>query len=187
MHILAPRGRRVRPTTERVREAIFNRVGALLWDRGGLDGKKVLDIFSGTGALGIEALSRGAGSVVFVEKDPSVFRLLQKNLERLKVQECAICLRGDVLKDREIWGHLRGLGPFDVILADPPYARRLTEFTVDKVLSHGLLAEGGILVVEEGEEKGIKMDSPYQGPSVLREMDPRVYGTTRVRMWERPG
>ncbi len=182
MHILAPRGRRVRPTTERVREAIFDRLSALLWERGGLNEKKVLDIFSGTGALGIEALSRGARGAIFVEKDPSVSKVLLKNLERLKVQERAICLRADVLKDREIWQRLGGLGPFDVIFADPPYARRLTKYIMDMVQAHRLLIQGGILVVEE--EKGEEMDKIEFGDSIFTQLEPRAYGSTMVRMWE---
>jgi 16S rRNA (guanine966-N2)-methyltransferase len=114
--IEAPPGRWVRPTRERVREAWFSALGARLTDA------RVLDLFAGSGALGIEALSRGASLVHFVESDGRAFRVLRRNLESLGVAGRARLHRGDVFRllDR------LDAGPRpDVALADPPYAEGL--------------------------------------------------------------
>lgn len=113
--LVSPSGRSVRPTKDGVREAIF----AMLASLGVLEGARVLDLFAGTGALGIEALSRGAASVTFVERDPAALAVLRANLDRLGVREpAATVVRADVLA----WlsGPERPT-PADLALCDPPY------------------------------------------------------------------
>jgi 16S rRNA (guanine966-N2)-methyltransferase len=110
----APAGRRIRPTSERVREAMFNALGSL----GPIDGTSVLDLFAGTGALGIEALSRGARSATFVEADPAAVAAIEDNLGATGLGDRARVVKADVLR------FLAGpdLAPVDLAFADPPYA-----------------------------------------------------------------
>lgn len=110
--LIAPPGTNVRPTSDRVREAIFNALGSL----DAVDDRVVLDLFAGTGALGIEALSRGARQVVFVEKDPAARAAIETNLQTTGLGDRARLVRGDALhfvRD--------GSRRFDLVLLDPPY------------------------------------------------------------------
>jgi 16S rRNA (guanine966-N2)-methyltransferase len=106
----APVGKTVRPTSDRAREAIFNSLTSL----GVLDDARVLDLFAGTGALGIEALSRGAATATFVERDRAALTAIRANLDALGLTGRIIA--GDVL------GHVPMVGPVDVAFVDPPYA-----------------------------------------------------------------
>lgn len=110
----APAGRQVRPTSERVREAVFNALGSLEV----IEGSRVLDLFAGTGALGIEALSRGAASATFVDADQRAVRAIEDNLGATRLGDRAHVVHDDVLRflDRQ------GAEPFDLAFADPPYA-----------------------------------------------------------------
>ena len=115
--LLAPPGRKVRPTSERVREALFNSLGSL----GAIDGATVVDLFAGTGALGIEALSRGATSATFVDADARAVAAIRQNLKVTGLAERARVVHADVLR------YLAGLpqeevARFDVAFVDPPYA-----------------------------------------------------------------
>jgi 16S rRNA (guanine966-N2)-methyltransferase len=111
--LTAPAGRQVRPTSERVREALFNALGSL----GAIDGATVLDLFAGTGALGIEALSRGAASAVFVDADARAVAAIKENLAATGLAERARVVQADALR------YLAGAPPtVDVAFADPPYA-----------------------------------------------------------------
>jgi len=121
--IEAPPGRSVRPTRERVREAWFSALGERI------DGARVLDLFAGSGALGIEALSRGAALVHFVEADGRAYRVLRRNLESLGVEDRARLHRGDVFR---LLDRLRAGPRFDVALADPPYGEGLAARLVDR-------------------------------------------------------
>jgi len=127
----------VRPTAERVREALFSILGSAV------NGARVLDAYAGSGALGFEALSRGAESVVFVEDDRRVVATLQRNAVRLGVtSRCAVRLaRATDFLDRE-----RSVERFDLILADPPYAGGEAEKLLP--LAAGRLADGGTIVIE---------------------------------------
>jgi 16S rRNA (guanine966-N2)-methyltransferase len=108
----APAGRALRPTSERVREAVFSSLESM----GGLDGAAVLDLFAGTGALGIEALSRGASHAVFVDADPDALTAVRSNLEATGLTGSGHVVRCDVVKFLE-----RQNDVFDVAFADPPY------------------------------------------------------------------
>ena len=130
--LLPPPGMTARPTTDRVKEAMF---GALQFD---IAGSRVLDAFAGSGALGIEALSRGAAQVDFVEKDPAW--VLEQNLKTVGAQNARV-FRGDVLK------LIAGLGQYDIVLLDPPYDAGLYE-PVLRALDGGPLRDGGVVVLE---------------------------------------
>jgi 16S rRNA (guanine966-N2)-methyltransferase len=108
----APPGRSTRPTSDRVREAVFNALGSL----GAVEGASVLDLFAGSGALGIEALSRGAAQATFVDSDRRAVEVVRANLEATGLAGRATVVRGDAL------GHLAGAAPVDLALLDPPYA-----------------------------------------------------------------
>jgi 16S rRNA (guanine966-N2)-methyltransferase len=110
--IVAPEGTSTRPTTDKVREAMFNALRSL----GVVDGAVVADLFAGCGALGIEALSRGASSCVFVERDATALRVLRSNLHTLGLDDRSRVVAADVLST------VSSLSPIDLALVDPPYA-----------------------------------------------------------------
>jgi 16S rRNA (guanine966-N2)-methyltransferase len=156
----------VRPTMESVREAVFSALG------GSCQGLKVLDLFAGSGALGLEAWSRGAESVTFVEQHPAVWKNLQQNIDALAGDGLGrtSCIKADAFR----W--LAGAGErFDLILADPPYdlpeAMRLT---LEGIARHSVLTHRGTLVYELRSSGAVEIPN---GWTVLRD---KVYGKTRV-------
>ncbi len=142
--LIAPPGLDTRPTTDRVKESIFNIISPYL------PAKSVLDLFSGSGALGIEALSRGSEHAVFVENDKSAFAVTRQNIDLARVADKADTILSDSL------AYLgRASGQFDIIFLDPPYNTGLLTDSVNKIAENNLLSEGGIIVAESehlGEE-----------------------------------
>ena len=135
-----PRGVRVRPTADRVREALFDILGATV------RGARVLDAYAGSGALGFEALSRGARQAVFLESDRRAWLALRANAATLRMGERCTILRG---RSVELLRGAAVRGPFDLVLADPPYAS--DEAVAFLPLAAGLLAaDGGRIVIERG-------------------------------------
>ena len=114
--LVTPPGARTRPTTDRVREAVFN----ALWSRGALDGARVVDLYAGSGALGIEALSRGAAHATFVETDRAALRAIRHNLDVCRLADRAAVVAMPV--ERWVAGLGPGDTPFDLAFCDPPYA-----------------------------------------------------------------
>lgn len=108
-------GQSTRPITDRAKEILFENMG------GTLNGERVLDVFAGTGTIGLEALSRGAARVVFIENDHRAFQLLRGNVERLGVQDETFCWRTDALRSSFRPRNLPDFTPFDLIFFDPPY------------------------------------------------------------------
>ena len=168
--IRVPRGSAVRPTADRVREALFARLGDL-------SGARVLDLFGGSGALGIEALSRGAARAVFVERAGPVAAVLRQNLDELDVLERARVVRGDAP------GVVRRLADagerFDLALVDPPYAEPETTLRALRALAtSGILAPRATVVVE--------MSRHTVPPRVegLEPVDERRYGDTVIHRFE---
>ncbi len=157
----------LRPTTGRVKESVFAILSPYL------DGTKFLDIFAGTGSVGIEALSRGASKVVFVESDRRLCSLIRKNLERLGVDRRSyeiICFDFiDALKRLSRRGEV-----FDFIYADPPYERGYYTKVVNLVKNLKLLDRDGLLILEEPSV------SPFIPENELWLIDRRKYGTTTV-------
>ena len=165
---LAPVPEGVRPTSDRVRESLFNLLGQFF------DGGQVLDLYAGTGALGIEALSRGCESAVFVERDRRAGAAIRRNLERTGFADRAEIIGGEV--ERQLgWLMQRG-GPYNLIFADPPY--RIAAGEVRGILYRlgTLLGPGGRVIVESGE-------APAEGP-VGRKGVTRRYGGTFVTVFE---
>jgi len=136
----APRDSRTRPTSGRAREALFSWLG---WR---IEGASVADLFAGSGALGIEALSRGAVHALFVENAPAALRALRRNLEELELGASARVLSQDVR--RALPSLARERAAFDVVFADPPYAAREWMGLAEQREFVELLCPGGVLVVE---------------------------------------
>jgi 16S rRNA (guanine966-N2)-methyltransferase len=165
--IYAPKGLDTRPTSDRVRENIFNIVAP--W----VEGARVLDLYAGSGAMGLEALSRGAEAAVFVEADGDAVRAIERNLDKLRLTRATV-LRMDAstgLAQEAAAGR-----KYDLVLADPPYA--MTDYDT---LAHYLprvLAEDGLLVLESSA----RSDEP-ELPG-LTSRTTRKYGSTRVSVFE---
>lgn len=139
----------VRPTADSVKEALFNII------RSDVEGRRVLDLFAGTGQLGIEALSRGAADAVFVDASPASLKLVRENL--------ALCgLDAEVVRSDAV-SYLRSCGKFDVIFIDPPYDSELYETVLESINSIDILNKGGIIIVEARRERELPvMSSPYR-------------------------
>jgi pantetheine-phosphate adenylyltransferase/16S rRNA (guanine(966)-N(2))-methyltransferase RsmD len=165
---LAPVPRGVRPTSDRVRESLFNSLGQYF------EGGKVLDLYAGTGALGIEALSRGSGYAVFVERDRRARAAIHENLRRTGFVESAEVLGGEV---EAVLGRLVGRGDrFDLIFADPPY-RIAAEVGGIWHRLRSLLAPGGKVAIESGE-------APVEGAGGKKGVT-RRYGGTFITILDR--
>jgi len=133
-----PRDQQVRPTTDKVKEALFS---AIQFE---LEGRSVLDLFAGTGQLGIEALSRGAAKAVFVDQSPDSIKLVQHNVGVCGFEERARIVRAESI------AYLKSGEKYDIILIDPPYASNLAEIAVKTIIQFDILKDNGIIVVESG-------------------------------------
>ena len=161
--IVAPKGLATRPTGDRVREAAFNLIGPV-------DGAAVLDLFAGSGALGIEALSRGAASVTFVESDRAACRTISENLEQLRLTGARVTC-GDA-----VWALRQETRTYDLVLVDPPY--ELWTELEPKLAEHlpRVLAPEGLLVVETGARTEPALPLPLRTS--------RRYGSARLTLFE---
>jgi len=161
----------VRPTADRVRESLFTRLGDLA-------GAKVLDLFAGSGALGIEALSRGAESLVSVERSRSVRCVLQANLDALEVGECSKVMAGDAIA---AVGRLARAGDrFHLVLLDPPYDSGEAGPVLEAIAEAGLLAPHGVVVLERSRSH------PLPDVTGLVPVDERRYGDTMITQFQLP-
>ncbi|MBB3085835.1 16S rRNA (guanine(966)-N(2))-methyltransferase RsmD [Geodermatophilus sabuli] len=164
----------VRPTGDKAREGLFNSLGTLL----DLDGATVLDLYAGSGALGLEALSRGAETVVFVESGPRVLPVLRANL-------ATVGLPGGRVVAGSVPTVVAGPPParFDLVLADPPYATPLTEVlgVLGALVTGGWLAEDAVVVVERSSR-----EEPWEWPTPLYGVRDRRYGEAVLRYGRSP-
>jgi 16S rRNA (guanine966-N2)-methyltransferase len=187
--LIAPQGREVRPTSDKVKEAVFNMVASLISPLSGdapFAGTSCLDLFAGTGALGIEALSRGAGGCVFVESSAAAAEILNKNIESAARGEGARIVRSDW---RVALRRLKGRDGIDVAFVDPPYESDYCDEVMKTLLDYGIISDGGIVVLERAAAgkgaSGRGSDAPcYKGFSLIRE---KRYGKTLVQVYERTG
>jgi len=162
----------LRPTSDRVRESIFN----LLINGGYGDpvaGARVLDLFAGTGALGLEALSRGAAHVTFVDHGTAALGLLRRNIDLTRTTGATDILRRDATKLAE-----NRAAPYTLIFLDPPYAQALGEASLQSALTGGWLARDALVVWEESR--------PPAPPAGLTRLDQRRYGDTLVTLLQVP-
>ena len=168
-NIIVPQGLELRPTSDRVREAIFNILshGIKNFD---VEGANVLDLFAGTGALGIEALSRGARSAVFVESSAAARAVIQENVLALGLGGVTRIFR----RDATSLGVPQGRDRYSLVLADPPYGKQLAEAALTSAIEGGWLTPGAVVIVEE------QASSPFLPTAPLVEVDRRIYGGTTV-------
>jgi 16S rRNA (guanine966-N2)-methyltransferase len=161
--VVPPRG--TRPTSERVREALFNAIESAV----DLDGARVLDLYAGSGALGLEALSRGAARVTFVESDRDALVVLRKNV-------ATIGLPGAEVVPRRVRDYLeaRTSSPYDVVLADPPYADQDTDEVLRALV--GWTAPGALVVLERSvRSAGPEWPAPLEALRIKRYGDTALY------------
>jgi 16S rRNA (guanine966-N2)-methyltransferase len=159
----------VRPATDRVRQTLFN----MLENRLHLDGSIILDLFAGSGSLGIEALSRGASQVVFVENGRDAARMLEENLARLGCRDSAEVVMADALE------FLRTeRGEYDLVFADPPYVYEGTAEIPGMVFGQGLVRAGGYLLIEHSRELQFATAALYSVGPVKR------FGRTSVTFFQ---
>ena len=164
MTLLSPKGDAVRPTTDFVKENLFNII------QSDVDGARFLDLFAGSGAIGIEALSRGAAHCTFVDAAQKSLDLLHKNLEKARLASDAIIVKGNI---PEAIARLCGK-KFDIIFLDPPYGKGLAEKCVDAIITADVLAEDGYVVIEIGARETF---APPHGAEIFKE---KTYGSSKL-------
>ena len=164
--IWAPKGLETRPTSDRVRENVFNIVAPWVEDA------RVLDLYAGSGAMGLEALSRGAKGVVFVEAEPEAVRAIEGNLDKLRLTGATIIRRDAVTAlAQEVTAGRK----YDLVLADPPYA--MTDYSALARYLPAVLGHDGLLVLESAARTEPELPG-------LEVRTTRKYGSTRVTVFE---
>ena len=163
-------GTDTRPTTDKVKEGLFS---IIQFD---IEGRRVLDLFAGTGQLGIEALSRGAAEAVFVEKRMDAVKLVRENLELCQLSENAKVHAGEAL------AYLRSGEKFDLIFLDPPYGSDLLDQALERIVTFDICRAHGIIVAESAAEKVLPpVAAPYR---LYREYR---YGKIKLTVYHRDG
>jgi len=169
----SPEGNAIRPTADRTRQSLFD----ILSSRLDFEGLRVIDLFAGTGALGLEALSRGASFALFVDSSAEGRALIRDNVEALGLMAKSRIFR----RDATALGPVGTVAPFDLAFADPPYRRGLAPLAAAALVSGGWLKEGALLVVEE-ENAG----APQALPG-FEAVDRRQFGDTVLCFFRRTG
>jgi 16S rRNA (guanine966-N2)-methyltransferase len=161
----------IRPTMDRIKESIFNKLAIHI------EGARVLDLFSGTGSLGIEACSRGADSVVAVENNAKSIRILKENLQKLKIEAEVEVSTLDVFKYLQRYTG----AAFDIVIADPPFTKKLAHEALLAISSSKALKSGSFVVIEASSHE--RVDESYPGLELL---DRRDYGDKQVSFFTCP-
>ena len=169
VQLKTPEGMKTRPTTDRVKEALFSII------QFEIPGAKVLDLFGGTGQLGIEALSRGAASAVFVDAAEPACKLIRENLKRTKLDQQGRVIRGDYLDFLK-----RNREQFDIIFLDPPYAEVFLENALKCITEIDILQSNGIIVTERPLDKEL----PWEYEGYQRSRDYK-YGKTLLTVYRK--
>jgi 16S rRNA (guanine(966)-N(2))-methyltransferase RsmD len=166
--IQVPRNPDIRPTTDRTREAVFSMLGSLtdIWDR-------CLDLYAGTGALGIEALSRGAGWVDFVEKEHRSCDIIKHNLLNLGFKDSSHVYCFDV---NRVFTDIQK--QFDIIFMDPPYADKTIEKVIDRLATSQIVKENTVLVVSHSSK--VKLNEEYERMRLVKN---KRYGDTAISIY----
>ena len=172
MRLKTPAGLLTRPTSDRVKESLFSILSGLI---NFSEIKSVLDIFAGTGALGLESVSRGANSATFI--DNATAEIIRQNISKSKFENCKV-LRGDFEKILRRLAEQNFL--FDLIFSDPPYAKGLAQKSLNLIAEKNLISTGGLMVVEHGAEEILDV------PTNLNLVRKIIYGhTTAITIIER--
>lgn len=169
VNLKTPEGIQTRPTADRVKEALFSVIN---FD---IPGAVVLDLFGGTGQLGIEALSRGANRAVFVDESEKACLLIRENLRRTKLEQQSKVLRSDYLAFLHSC-----IDKFDIVFLDPPYAEVFLENALKCITEIDILRSGGIIVCERPLDKEL----PYEYPGYSRSRDYK-YGKTLITLYRK--
>lgn len=169
VNLKTPEGLTTRPTADRVKEALFSVIN---FD---IPNARVLDLFGGTGQLGIEALSRGAKSAVFVDAGEPACALIRENLRRTKLENQAVVIRADYLAYLS-----RCKEKFDIIFLDPPYAEVFLENSIKSITEIDILQSGGIIVCE----RPLGKELPWEYPGFSRSKDYK-YGKTLITLYRK--
>jgi 16S rRNA (guanine966-N2)-methyltransferase len=166
--LAAPKSQAIRPTADRLRESLFN---ILVHAYGGpVAGTRVLDLFAGTGALGLEAISRGAAFALFVDDGAEARALIRQNVETLGLGGVTRIFRRDATR----LGAAHPVAPFSLVFADPPYGRGLAEKALASARADGWLVPDALIVVEEA------VDARFTPPAGFAELDRRRYDDTEA-------
>jgi 16S rRNA (guanine966-N2)-methyltransferase len=171
--LVAPASRDIRPTSDRLRESLFDVLTHRYPDR--LEGARVVDLFAGSGALGVEALSRGAAFALFVDNSAEARALLRANVEALALGGVTRIFRADATQ----LGRAPAGPPFDLAFLDPPYNQNLASPALAALITGGWLAPGGLAVVEE------HVRAEIAAPEALTLLDERIYGDTKLAFYAR--
>ena len=170
--IKAPEGRSTRPTLDKVREAVFSSLGGMFAEG------RFLDLYAGSGANGLEALSRGMDEAVFVDSSSAACRTIHENIETLGCKECTGVIRKKVMSALE---DLRDEGKkFSVVYMDPPYAKEENEKVLKALFAYNLIEEGGRVLIESAREDTF---SPQVGDLIAYKE--AVYGITRITYYRK--
>lgn len=170
--LIALSGDDIRPTSDRVREAVFNILEP--WIRGA----RVLDLYAGTGALGLESLSRGAKDAVFIDAALSSCEIIKKNIALCKMAEETTLIHHDIISS---FPQSLRTDPFDLIFMDPPYGKGYVETTLEKSDFIDLLAPKGIVIVEQSFKESLA--EPINGLDIYRQ---KKYSKTRISFLRKP-
>lgn len=173
--IKAPKNLQTRPTQSRLRQALFNSLQAEIPDA------QVLDLFAGSGALGFEALSRGASQVLFVEESRSAARLISENAKELNVESRVDLICEDLAR---AWSRISKQGPFHLVLADPPYAGDWESKILKGPPWDQILDSSGFLCLEWGIQKSKVQDLPERVPFLVKVRE-KNYGDSVLSTYER--
>lgn len=172
--IKAPSGTDTRPTSAYLREVIFN----ILINGMGHIPNKVIDIFAGTGALGLEALSHGAESAVFLESAPKTLKVLEQNVSKLaKNRKTQIIKEADLLRWRALLSK-SALGPFDTVFCDPPYRKKLIDKTLRYLDDDALWADDAVLIAEMADDEEVVHDK-------WQKLKEKIHGDSKVVIFKR--
>ncbi len=165
----APKGMDTRPTMDQVKEGIFSAV------QFEVEGARVLDLFAGSGALALEALSRGAGSAVLCDQSPAACGIIRENIALVRMEDRArlLCCEASQALERLVGEQ------FDLIFLDPPYHKGLIDAALEGMIRRNQLAEGGLIVAETAQDEGFDL------PEGLTFTDERKYGKSRLHFIER--
>jgi 16S rRNA (guanine966-N2)-methyltransferase len=169
--LVAPKGQSTRPTADRTRQALFNVLEHASWAPA-LDGRRVLDVFAGSGALGLEAISRGAAFCLFLDRNVAAREAIGANVDALNLSDRIRIDRRDAAA-LGVRTNADG-APFDLAFLDPPYGQGLGEAALARLTTGGWLAAGALVVLERGA------GDPAPTPEGLRLLDERTWGAARV-------